>query len=125
MTLRLSMVSMHGRPAPLLLGLPALALLVALAWLIAPSFAAPNPVSGPKKEEGGFQTAAPFVALMDAESGSVLFEKNADQPMAPSSMAKLMTAEVVFNEIKQGRHTLEEEFFVSEDAWRRGGAPSH
>jgi serine-type D-Ala-D-Ala carboxypeptidase (penicillin-binding protein 5/6) len=125
MTLRSSMVSTHGRLAPLLLGLPAVALLVALACLIAPSFAAPNPVAGPKKEEGGFQTAAPFVVLMDAESGSVLFEKNADQPMAPSSMAKLMTAEVVFNEIKQGRHTLEDEFLVSEDAWRRGGAPSH
>ncbi len=85
--------------------------------------AAPNPVSGPKKDE--FQTAAPHAILIDAESGTVLFEKNADQLMAPSSLAKLMTAEVVFNEIKQGRLTLDTEFIVSEDAWRRGGAPSH
>jgi D-alanyl-D-alanine carboxypeptidase (penicillin-binding protein 5/6) len=85
--------------------------------------AAPNPVSGPKKDE--FQSSAPYAMLMDAESGTILFEKNADQLMAPSSLAKLMTAEVVFNEIKQGRLAVESEFIVSEDAWRRGGAPSH
>jgi serine-type D-Ala-D-Ala carboxypeptidase (penicillin-binding protein 5/6) len=62
---------------------------------------------------------------MDVDSGTVLFEKNADQLMAPSSMAKLMTAEVVFNEIKQERLKLDDEFPISEDAWRRGGAPSH
>src|SRR5712671_4679422 len=85
--------------------------------------AAPNPVSGVKKDE--FQTSAPHAMLMDAESGTILFEKNPDQLMAPSSLAKLMTAEVVFNEIKQGRLALDKEFVVSEDAWRRGGAPSH
>jgi serine-type D-Ala-D-Ala carboxypeptidase (penicillin-binding protein 5/6) len=80
-------------------------------------------VPGPKKDE--FQTKAPRAILIDAESGSVLFEKNADELMAPSSLAKLMTAEVVFNEIKQGRLTLDKEFIVSEYAWRHGGAPSH
>jgi serine-type D-Ala-D-Ala carboxypeptidase (penicillin-binding protein 5/6) len=74
---------------------------------------------------GGFQTSAPIALLMDAETGSVLFEKNPDQPIAPSSMAKLMTAEVVFNEIKEGRLKLDDEFNISEDTWRRGGAPSH
>ena len=73
---------------------------------------------------GGFQTSAPFAVLMDADSSTVLFEKNADQLMAPASMAKLMTAEMVFNEIKQDRLTLDQELPVSEDAWRRGGAPS-
>jgi serine-type D-Ala-D-Ala carboxypeptidase (penicillin-binding protein 5/6) len=92
--------------------------------LVSQASTAPNPFSPPKREEG-FQTAAPFVVLMDADSGSVLFEKNADQQMAPSSMAKLMTAEVVFNEIKQDRLKLDDEFMISEDAWRRGGAPSH
>jgi serine-type D-Ala-D-Ala carboxypeptidase (penicillin-binding protein 5/6) len=98
-------------------------LLISLA-LISQALAAPNPTSPPKREEG-FQTAAPFVVLMDADTGSVLFEKNADQQMAPSSMAKLMTAEVVFNEIKEDRLKLDDEFIISEDAWRRGGAPSH
>ena len=54
----------------------------------------------------------------------MLFEKAADTPTAPSSLAKLMTAEIVFNEIVQGRLKLDEEFLISEDAWRRGGAPS-
>jgi D-alanyl-D-alanine carboxypeptidase (penicillin-binding protein 5/6) len=101
-----------------------IALIVAMG-LALPVLAAPNTGAGQKKEEGGFQTAAPFVVLMDSETGSVLFEKNADQQMAPSSMAKLMTAELVFNEITQGHIKLDDEFFVSEDAWRRGGAPSH
>jgi serine-type D-Ala-D-Ala carboxypeptidase (penicillin-binding protein 5/6) len=92
--------------------------------LVGPALAASNPGPGAKKEEG-FQTAAPFVVLMDADSGSILFEKNGDQPMVPSSMAKLMTAEVVFNEIKEGRIKLDDEFMITEDAWRRGGAPSH
>ncbi len=99
-------------------------MLVALALAGGVAFAA-NPVSGPKKEDGGFQTAAPNAILIEAESGTVLLEKNADQLVAPASLAKLMTAEVVFNEIKEGNLALDEEFIVSENAWRKGGAPSH
>ncbi len=100
-----------------------LAASVALGLLLAPALAANQSVSGVKKEE--FQTAAPHAILIDAETGSILFEKSADQPTPPSSMAKLMTAEVVFNEIKQGRISLDTEYIVSEYAWRHGGAPSH
>ena len=70
----------------------------------------------------GFQTAAPHAILIDADSGSVLFEKAADELFSPASMAKLMTTEIVFNEIRQGRLTMDSEFVISEDAWRRGGA---
>ena len=69
-----------------------------------------------------FQTAAVHAILIDAESGSVLFEKAADEPFSPASMAKLMTAEIVFRAIKEGRLSLDSEFTVTEDAWRRGGA---
>ncbi|SFG93871.1 D-alanyl-D-alanine carboxypeptidase family protein [Methylobacterium gossipiicola] len=69
-----------------------------------------------------FQTAAPHAILVDADSGSVLFEKGADDPFSPASMAKLMTTEIVFNEIRQGRLTMDSEFQITEDAWRRGGA---
>jgi len=62
--------------------------------------------------------------LIEATSGSVLFEKNADELRAPSSMMKLMTAEVVFHAIKQGDIKLTDEYHVSENAWRKGGAPS-
>jgi D-alanyl-D-alanine carboxypeptidase (penicillin-binding protein 5/6) len=63
--------------------------------------------------------------LIEAESGSVLFEKAADDLIPPASLSKLMTQEVVFNEIKQGRLNPTTEFIVSTNAWRRGGAPSH
>lgn len=86
--------------------------------------AANQSVQGAKKEEGGFLSAAPSAILIDGDSGSVLFEKNADQPMPPSSMMKLMTVEVVFNELAQNHLTLDTEFRVSEHAWRYGGAPA-
>ncbi|QPF88160.1 D-alanyl-D-alanine carboxypeptidase [Bradyrhizobium genosp. L] len=87
-------------------------------------YAANQSVQGAKKEEGGFDGDAPTAILVEASSGSVLFEKNADELRAPSSMMKLMTAEVVLNAIKQGDIKLTDEYRISENAWRRGGAPS-
>jgi serine-type D-Ala-D-Ala carboxypeptidase (penicillin-binding protein 5/6) len=87
-------------------------------------YAANNSVQGAKKEEAGFDGDAPTAILIEASSGSVLFEKNADELRAPSSMMKLMTAEVVFNAIKKGDIKLTDEYRISENAWRRGGAPS-
>jgi len=87
-------------------------------------YAANNSVQGAKKDEGGFDGDAPTAILIEASSGSVLFEKNADELRAPSSMMKLMTAEVVFHAIKQGDVKLTDEYHVSENAWRKGGAPA-
>ena len=88
-------------------------------------YAANNSVQGaPKKEEGGFDGDAPTAILVEASSGSVLFEKNADELRAPSSMMKLMTVEVVFNAIKEGKIKLTDEYRISENAWRKGGAPA-
>jgi D-alanyl-D-alanine carboxypeptidase (penicillin-binding protein 5/6) len=75
-------------------------------------------------QPAAIDTTAPFAIVMDAATGTVLFEKNADSLMAPASMAKLMTAEVVFNEIASGRLSLDQEFPISVFAWRTGGAPS-
>src|ERR1700735_4994154 len=86
--------------------------------------AANNSVQGAKKDEGGFEGDAPTAILIEASSGSVLFEKNADELRAPSSMMKLMTAEVVFHAIQQGEIKLSDEYPVRENAWRRGGAPA-
>jgi len=102
----------------------ALFAMIGVLALLVVAGAAPNPVSGPKKEDGGFQTSAPYAILIDAETGTVLFEKAADEPTPPSSLAKLMTAEIIFNEIAEGRLTRDTEMMISEDAWRRGGAPS-
>ena len=62
--------------------------------------------------------------LADASTGSVLVAKNADKPFAPASTAKLMTAAVVFAELRAGNISLATEYKVSEHAWRTGGAPS-
>jgi D-alanyl-D-alanine carboxypeptidase (penicillin-binding protein 5/6) len=67
-------------------------------------------------------TPVPQVILIDAETQSVLFEKNADEPATPASTVKLMTAELVFQALAQGRLKLDDEFTVSETAWRNGGA---
>jgi D-alanyl-D-alanine carboxypeptidase (penicillin-binding protein 5/6) len=95
-----------------------------LCCVVVSALAAPNPVSGPKGADGGFQTSAPHAILIEADSGSVLFEKGADDLIPPASLSKLMTAEVVFNEIKQGRLKLTDQYLTSTNAWRRGGAPS-
>lgn len=76
----------------------------------------------PKKDEP--QISAPHAILIDAENGGVLYERSPDELIFPASLAKLMTAEYVFNEIKAGRLKLTDEFRVSENAWRKGGAPS-
>ena len=68
---------------------------------------------------------APHAILIDAENGGVLYERDPDQLIFPASLAKLMTAEYVFHELKEGRIKLTDEYTVSENAWRKGGAPSH
>jgi D-alanyl-D-alanine carboxypeptidase (penicillin-binding protein 5/6) len=71
-----------------------------------------------------FDTKAKYAVLMDYESGSVLFHKAADERLEPASMAKLMTLAVVFDELQQNRLQPTDEFFISEFAWREGGASS-
>lgn len=74
--------------------------------------------------QSGFQTDAPHAVIIDAASGEVLFEKDARAPMPPASMTKIMTAELVFEALRDGTLSPETEFTVSEDAWRRGGVKS-
>jgi serine-type D-Ala-D-Ala carboxypeptidase (penicillin-binding protein 5/6) len=71
-----------------------------------------------------FQTSAPHAILIDSASSSVLFEKDADTLVVPASTAKIMTAEIVFHEIALGHLKLDDQFVISETAWRYGGAPS-
>lgn len=72
-----------------------------------------------------FSTTADFALIEDYDTGAVLYEKNADEPMPPASTAKLLTAEIVFRELKEGRLHLDDIFDVSEKAWREGGAHGH
>ena len=111
----------RGRPLGRLWRCAALALIAGLA--LGTAHAANNSVQGAKKDEG-YDTDAPTAILIEAKSGSILFEKNADELRAPSSMMKLMTAEVVFDALKKGEIKLTDEYKISEYAWRKGGAPS-
>ncbi len=98
---------------------------VAVALLVVTALAAHAVSNMNVKKDELFQTSVPNALLLDTNSDSVLFEKGGDQLVAPASLAKLMTLEFVFNEIKQGRLKLDQEFMITENAWRKGGAPSH
>ncbi len=71
-----------------------------------------------------FQTSAAEAILIDVDTGTVLFEKNADKLFAPASMSKIMTLEILFKKLKAGEISLDTEFPVSLHAWKTGGAPS-
>src|SRR3712207_2364407 len=95
-----------------------------LALVVVTGFVAAVMGGGSPAVAQSFTTLAAQAILVDADTGTVLFEKAADELMAPASMAKVMAVEVIFNEIKQGRLTLDNEFVVSENAWRKGGGSS-
>lgn len=71
-----------------------------------------------------YSTPAKQALLMDADTGTILFAKEPDARIPPASLAKLMTMEVVFSQLKSGKLKLQDKFFVSENAWRKGGANS-
>lgn len=88
-----------------------------------PARAPAAPVGSPASTPlGPVDTLARQALIMDADTGAVLLEKNAEERMPPSSMSKLMTMYVVFDLLKQGRLTMEQELPVSERAWRMGGS---
>ncbi len=87
---------------------------------IAALFAAAMAIAGAAAAD--VTTKAPHAIIMDYETGAVLFEKDADRPVPPSSMSKLMTAAIVFERLKTGQLKLTDEFPVSEKAWRMEGS---
>ncbi|KUO64398.1 MAG: D-alanyl-D-alanine carboxypeptidase [Alphaproteobacteria bacterium BRH_c36] len=71
-----------------------------------------------------FTTKAKQAILIDYETGAILYQKDADQLVAPASMSKLATLAVVFDRLRKGTLKLDDTFVISEHAWRDGGAPS-
>lgn len=63
-----------------------------------------------------------YYFLIDADTKEVLLSKNADIRIAPSSMTKLMTAYVVFDQVKKGKISLESQCMIGKDAWRKSGS---
>jgi D-alanyl-D-alanine carboxypeptidase (penicillin-binding protein 5/6) len=81
-----------------------------LAWFLAVTPAA------------AIETNAKQAIMIDAETGTVLLEKNPDQSVPPSSMSKMMTVYMVFERLKEKSLSLDDTFVVSRKAWKRGGS---
>ena len=64
-------------------------------------------------------TPAKQAILMDLSSGATLFERASEEAMPPSSMSKMMTVYIAFEQIAQGKLNLSDKAVVSRDAWRR------
>ena len=92
-------------------------------WLFLSTLGLGAVLAGPAQADN-LQSGAPIALVEDFDSGAVLYEKSADEPMAPAAMTQLMTADVVFDQLRQSRIHLDVRFAVSEYAWRTGGGPS-
>jgi serine-type D-Ala-D-Ala carboxypeptidase (penicillin-binding protein 5/6) len=97
---------------------PRMSLLRALALLIA---LFPAAISARAQS---IQTSVPIAVLYDVATSSFLFLKAGDQPHPPASLIKLLTSEVTFDALAKGEITLEQELAITENVWRRGGAPA-
>lgn len=91
-----------------MLRMPILLVVLMFTFFISPSFA--------------MESAAKQAIVVDTYTHTVLYEKNADQKMFPSSMSKLMTLYIVFDRLKHGTLKLDDKLYVSEKAWRKGGS---
>lgn len=69
-----------------------------------------------------FETNARAAWVYDVATGTVLMEKNADEPLPPASMSKLMTLNMLFEALHDGRVTMDTTFPVSTKAWQMGGS---
>jgi len=81
------------------------------------------PIGSPAQTPvGPVDVGARWAVAIDFATGATLLDKDADVPVPPSSMTKLMTAYLVYDRLKQGRMKLDDELPVSERAWRMGGS---
>ena len=70
----------------------------------------------------GMETTAKQAYIVDLQTGTVLLEKDIATPTPPASLSKLMTLYMVFEQLKQGKLSLDDKFVVSRKAWRMGGS---
>lgn len=93
-------------------------IIAAAIWLFAQAYAV-SPTASQT-----FETTSARALMIDVETGTVLFSKEPDTPFPPGSLAKLMTVEMIFHTLKEGQFSFADQIFISENAWRTGGAPS-
>jgi D-alanyl-D-alanine carboxypeptidase (penicillin-binding protein 5/6) len=96
--------------------------LVLALLVLSPGAAAPQTAITP--EELSFFTKSKYAIVIDGRTGRSIYEKDADTAFPPASMSKLMTMIMVFEKLADRSLTLEQEFIVSKDAWKKGGAKS-
>jgi len=114
------MRTVSGRWAARLAARCMLALAVALGQT-----AASVPRAAAQQERGGEPVLKSTRAiLIDADTGAVLYQRSADELVAPASMSKIMLLLMVFMALRSGELKLDAEFLMSLNAWRTGGAPS-
>jgi D-alanyl-D-alanine carboxypeptidase (penicillin-binding protein 5/6) len=75
-------------------------------------------------DELQFFTKSQNAILIDGRTGKSLYEKNADEPISPASMSKIMTQIMIFERLADKTLTLDQEVIVSANAWKKGGAKS-
>jgi D-alanyl-D-alanine carboxypeptidase (penicillin-binding protein 5/6) len=111
------MLSVAAPRSPQLLMRSAAALVVAFgSWSAG--------VSPALAQSGEVSIKSPQAILMDADSGAIMFQRNADDLVSPASMSKLMLLILLFNALRAGEVTLDSDVMISVHAWRTGGAPS-
>lgn len=70
----------------------------------------------------GPEVSSPSVILMEASTGTVIYEKNSDERLRPASVTKIMTLLLIFDALESGKISLEDEISVSEHAASMGGS---
>jgi len=79
-------------------------------------------LAGASLNAATIDTKARSAFIVDFDTGAAILDKNADEPMPPASMSKIMTAYLVYEALKKGKLSLEDMLPVSEKAWRTGGS---
>ena len=97
-------------------------LVTAVAFVVSALAGTAPPVLA--QTSGDVVVKSPQAILMDADSGAIMFQRNADDLVSPASMSKLMLLAVVFKALQSGEVKLTDELLMSENSWRKGGAPS-
>lgn len=86
-----------------------------VVWLNG-AYAAPRMIPSPPA------LSAKSWLLIDAHSGHTIVEHNADQPLPPASLTKMMTSYIASEQIASGNISMDDEVLISEKAWRKGGS---